>query len=292
MGRSGAPFFWRREASGLGSHHGRTAVGRGEGRRREGEGAILAGIDLFDARDYAAAETHFRAALAIVPDRASGLVNLAATLFHQGKFGEAIAVAGHATERDPRSPDGLITLGSALTAQGRPDDGLAAMERAVALAPDNPMALMGRASVLTELKRYDLAIADYRAVQRLDPAKVDLRGLLVVARMNACDWTGLAAETDALLAGVRAGTAHVNPFFLLAMPSTAADQLLCASATTRRDLPAAGAALPGRAIRPRSHPSRLRLRRLPPPPALLPHGRRVRASRPRCVRNHRHLVRP
>ena len=196
---------------------------------------FFAALDLFDARDYAAAEVRFRAALAIVPDRASGLINLSATLFRQDKFGEAIEVARRALTIEPDAVEALVALGSALVKQRRLDEALVAMERAVAAAPSDPTALMGRASVLTELRRYDLAIADYRAAQRIDPGKENLRGLLVTAQMQACDWTGLAGETDALLADIRRGKALANPFYLLTTPATAADQLLGARGMTRRD---------------------------------------------------------
>ena len=167
----------------------------------------------------------------------SGLINLAATLFRQDKYREAIEVAGRALERDSGAVEAWIVLGSALTTERRLDDALAAMERAVALTPSDPATLMGRASVLTEMKRYDRAIADYRATQRINPQEKDLHGLLVATRMHACDWEGLDAEMDTLLGGIRNGTELVNPFNLLAMPSTAADHLLCARGMTQRDYP-------------------------------------------------------
>ena len=199
---------------------------------------FLSALDLLDARDYAAGEVKLRAALALAPERVSVLTNLAAALFRQDKLVEACEVATRSVALDPNKVEGWLVLGSALNKRRLFDEALVAMESAVGAAPTSAAALMGRASVLTQLGHLGRAVADYQAAWRINPDEEDLRGLLVTARMQACDWTGLEDDTAALLADIRAGRTLVDPFSLLAMPSTPEDQLRCASAMVARDYPA------------------------------------------------------
>ncbi len=198
---------------------------------------FFAGLSAYEARAYASAETRFKAALAIVPGRLSALVNLAVMLFHQEKLTEAISVPDAALAIDPNDTEALVALGSAEAKLGHLTRAAAAMERAVATAPGNPMALMGRASVHLKLRQYDLAIADYQSVRRIDPSRETLAGQMVTAKINACDWRDLDADIARLLEGIRNGTDLVEPFYLLAVESSPADQLQCATATVRRNYP-------------------------------------------------------
>lgn len=207
------------------------------------------GLDSLDAKDFITAETEFKAALAIVPGRLSALINLAAALYQQEKLGEAIVVAQRALAQDANAAEALLALGSAHAKLGNLDAASAAMQRAVACAPGDPLMLMGRASVFLKLKRYDLAIADYEAARRMDPGRGGLLGLLVKAKMHACDWNGLATAVEQLLEGIRWGREFAEPFMLLAARSTPADQLSCATATVQRDCPPQPALWHGAAYR-------------------------------------------
>ncbi len=197
---------------------------------------FFAALDLLDAKDFAAAETELRAALAIVPDRVSALSNLAVALFQQDNLADAIATAERATQLAPEDYEGWLVLGSALAASGDLDQALSAMNRAVAAAPHEPRTLLGRASIESAAKRYDRAIADCRAAIRSGGTDEAL-GRLVAAQMNACDWTDIDALTDTYIAGIRDGSLRGEPFAFLALPSGPADQLLFARATTARDYP-------------------------------------------------------
>jgi predicted O-linked N-acetylglucosamine transferase (SPINDLY family) len=194
-------------------------------------------LDLLDRKDYAAAEIRLRDALRIVPDRISALTNLSAALLRQDKAEEAIEVARRSVTLAPENVEGWLVLGSSLSKERQLDGALTAMDRAVALGPNSAQMWMGRATVLTELKRYDAAIADFETARRLNPAEPELGGLLVSAKMHACDWRNLKDETAALLSDLRNGSAVSNPFMVLAMPSTSADQLACAARYTAREYP-------------------------------------------------------
>lgn len=195
-------------------------------------------IDLADAKDYPGAEERLRAALRIVPDRVSALTNLAVALLGQGKVLEAIEIANRSVVLAAKNVDGWLALGSSLGKARLLDDALNAMNEAVRIAPGNARVWAGRASVFTEQKRFDLAIADLETAIALGPAERDLRGLLVSARMQACDWAKLQADADAFFDKLHHGAAISNPFMTLALPSSPADQLLCASGFAAQEYPA------------------------------------------------------
>ena len=204
---------------------------------------FFAGVAAFETHDYATAETQFRAALAIVPDRVSALVNLAVVLLRQEMLTEAVEVAQQALAVDPNSWDALLAMGSALAELGDSPSAVAAMDRAVSIAPTEPLALMARAAVYLRLRRYDLAIADCEAVRHIDPDRDKLLGLLVLAKTSICDWRNLHQDVEAMLHAIRAGTALDQPFALLSTWSTPSDQLACAAAVVKREYPPAASSL-------------------------------------------------
>jgi len=206
--------------------------------QEQAKALFFQGIALFDAADFAGAEARLRAALAIVPDRPSALSNLAAALVKQDKLAEAVEVASRATAIDPAGAVAWVTLAGALTRLRRREEALAAAEGAVTAAPQSATALMARASTYGELRDYARAIADYEAAYAINPNEAGLLGLLLAAKMHACEWRGIEALAAELLAGIRADTATADPFALLAVPqATARDHLLCARATIRREAP-------------------------------------------------------
>jgi predicted O-linked N-acetylglucosamine transferase (SPINDLY family) len=194
-------------------------------------------LDLLDAKDFGAAETRLREALRIVPDRVSALTNLSVALLSQDKTDEAVATAQRAVDLAPDNVEGWLALGSSLSKQKQLDPALVAMQRAVELAPASAIAWKGQATVLIELKAYDRAVSALEKAARIDPAEEDVRALLVSAKMQACDWQGLMEETNALLQDIRSGATVSNPFMVLAMPATAADQLTAAARYAARDYP-------------------------------------------------------
>ena len=196
------------------------------------------GLALFDAADFAGAEAKLRGALAIVPDRPSALTNLAGVLVQQERLDEAVAFARRATEVDPASSEGWITLSAAQGMQREVEAALASAERAVAAAPGSALSLMARAAALSELRRHDLAVADYLAARKINPHEKGLLGVLVAAKMQDCQWQGLAGGITELLEGVRQGTERVKPLTMLSLPgATLADQARCAAEVVARECP-------------------------------------------------------
>jgi predicted O-linked N-acetylglucosamine transferase (SPINDLY family) len=90
-------------------------------------------------------------------------------------------------------------------------------------------AWLGHGNVYTELKQYDNAFAAYDRALSLDPDLKYVEGLRLISKMHLCDWTNLEEEIHRLLARTQ-DQKPATPFVLLSIPSSATDQLRCATA--------------------------------------------------------------
>lgn len=138
------------------------------------------GLDCYRAGDFAAAEQHYRASLALVPGRASTLVNLAATLLRLARPQDALAVADTALAAEADSTDALLHRGTALAELGRLTEALATFERLLALDPLHTPAWSSKGSLLRELQRPAEAAQAFREAQRLG-AEPDLHAYYLAA---------------------------------------------------------------------------------------------------------------
>ncbi len=145
----------------------------------------------------------YREAIRLKPEFAEAHNNLGLALNQQGRREEAIACYLAALRSMPDAAGIHANLGAAFTALGRTEEALACFDRAVALAPD-----------------HDFLLGD-----RLH------------ARMHLCDWNGIEDDFRKLLDGVIEGKPVSTPFPLLAIPSSAAQQLRCATIYAGRQVP-------------------------------------------------------
>jgi protein O-GlcNAc transferase len=199
------------------------------------------------------------------PANADALYYLALISCQHGRFEEGAEFARKSLASDPNQARSHVILGRALHALGRNDDALSSFDRAIALAPELAPAHANRADVLSKIGRnaealdsYDRAlalapdsVADWMnravaliALDRHDEAVIsfdrgfaldpnfaqadDFRAPLLLSKLRICDWTDLAAETEELLAMVRAEKPLSLPYAIVAIPSSPAEQLQCA----------------------------------------------------------------
>ena len=130
---------------------------------------FFAGLDSFDAGDYAAAEARFREALALAPERSSLLANLAGAVLRQGRVDEALALAERALARDGDNATALAIAATAEHALGRFAAALAIFDRLVALSADDAAIWAERGDVLAALARWDEARESYDRALALGP---------------------------------------------------------------------------------------------------------------------------
>ena len=199
------------------------------------------------------------------PANADALYYLALISCQHGRFEEGAELARKSLASDPKQARSHVILGRALHALGRNDDALSSFDRAIALAPELAPAHANRADVLSKigrnaealdsydralalapdsvadwmnrgvaliaLNRHDEAVSSFDRGFALDPDFAqadDFRAPLLLSKLRICDWTDLAAETEELLAMVRAEKPLGLPYAIVAIPSSPAEQLQCA----------------------------------------------------------------
>ncbi len=147
-----------------------------------------------------------------------------------GRHDEALAAFDRARLLKPDSAEAWLDCGNSLVELKRHDEAFGAYDRALALVPDLAAAWLGRASVFVEFKRFADAFAAYDKALSLDPelAVHFAAGHRLYAKLSICDWNELDAEMTYLLSMLREHKPVSYPFPILSMPSTPADQLLCA----------------------------------------------------------------
>jgi len=111
-----------------------------------------------------------------------------------------------------------------LAALGRHDAALESYDAALTLSPDSAGIHNNRANTLAVLKRYAEAAQSYRRALHLDPHVPFLRGSLIHARLQVCDWSGLAEDVDDVTTRVARGEQAAPPFEVLLLADSPALQ--------------------------------------------------------------------
>nr|WP_280176747.1 tetratricopeptide repeat protein [Rhodoplanes serenus] len=201
------------------------------------------------------------AALALESARTDALVARGGLLGQLGRFPEALAAYEQVAAAKPDAPEPWLGCGKTLGELKRHDEALAAFDRALSLRPDLPEALQGRGTTLAALGRFaeareawgraavpaatvetwvvgaDIAsasrdfagaLAAFDAALAIDPDLELVPGARLQTRLQLCDWTNLDAEVARLLAAVRDGRRVAQPFNILVLSASPADQRRCA----------------------------------------------------------------
>ena len=250
------------------------------------------GAALFEAGRCDEAIASYDRALALKPDFAKALHNRVAALSRLMRYEEALATSDRLLALEPDNAGAHHNRGSALSSLMRFGEAVDAYSRALALKPDAVESLENRASVLAYLTRHDEAARDFAHVLVLDPDYTYVRGALQSSRQHCCDWRDYDDAVARLAADAEAGKRVSDPFPFVTTTWSAPAQLRCAQTWVAGQAAAGGnAAVARRALRARPHPRRLPLRGPPRACDGVPAGGRVRASRPRAVRDDRRVVR-
>lgn len=122
------------------------------------------------------AESLYRQAHALVPDRLSVSGNLAAVLAAQGRYAEARKFCDLVLSIEPDHIDCLMVLASCTREEGNWGSALQLLQRLATLQPDHVEVHSNLGIVLGDLKRSDEALRSFDRALTLDPAHV---GVLV-----------------------------------------------------------------------------------------------------------------
>jgi protein O-GlcNAc transferase len=159
----------------------------------------------------------FDKAVALKPDYLEAHFNRGILLVELRRLTEALASFDRTAALQPAFPDVHVSRGSLLIELGRFNDALESLARAVALRPGDPHTHLSRATVFLKMKRYAEAIQEY---ERVTAVKPDLRfalGFQQHCKTQICDWGGLDADIERLVAGVRSGASVSSTLHVLAV---------------------------------------------------------------------------
>jgi predicted TPR repeat methyltransferase len=127
---------------------------------------FFAALGRQQAGDLAEAERGYRASLALVPGRASTLINLAAVQLRLARPVDALASADAALAAEHGSVDALLHRATALAQLCQPREALATFQRLLAIDPHHAAAWSGCGTVLREAGRLDEAADAFREALR------------------------------------------------------------------------------------------------------------------------------
>jgi protein O-GlcNAc transferase len=177
---------------------------------------------------YEQAFAAYDKALALKPDLAGAWIGRGNVFFELGRCEEAYAAYDKALAIKPDLAEAWLGRANVCSSLKRYEQAFAAYDKALALKPDFADALVSRASAHFELRQFQEAFSDYDKSFRLNPTLRYAEGNRLHMKMYLCDWTDFEAECSRLLSTVTNGTAVSQPFSILAIPSSSADQLRCA----------------------------------------------------------------
>ena len=159
----------------------------------------------------------FDKAVALKPDYLEAHFNRGILLVELRRLTEALASFDRTAALQPAFPDVHVSRGSLLIELGRFNDALESLARALALRPGDPDTHLSRATVFLKMKRYAEAIQEY---ERVTAVKPDLRfalGFQQHCKTQICDWGGLDADIERLVAGIRSGATVSSTLHVLAV---------------------------------------------------------------------------
>jgi predicted O-linked N-acetylglucosamine transferase (SPINDLY family) len=175
------------------------------------------------------AETQYRKALKLSPDHAEAHNNLAAILQGQGLLEEAVVHARQALAFKPTDADAYFNLGIILQEQGSLEEAMTLLQQALALNPGHAEAHTHLGLTLQDSGRREEAVLHYQQALALKPGYAEAENQLLHQRQRLCDWEGLEALFDRQRVILREQpSANIPPFTILSIPTSPAEQLLCA----------------------------------------------------------------
>lgn len=197
-------------------------------------GLILHETDRLDE-----AEACFRRVIALDPTDSDALFHLGALLQRTMRFAEAADTFRAALRCAPDNPHLWMRLGDLGISGNTPDslrEAAHCFDRAAELQPRFADAHFNLGHVNALLGRHDDALRSYRTALELQPDSPACQAGLLTQMQHVCDWSRFDE-----LSGLRRSNAlrrseadpPPDPFGLLSLPSTLAEQLACARAYSR-----------------------------------------------------------
>jgi protein O-GlcNAc transferase len=183
---------------------------------------------LRELKRYDDALTAYNTALALKPDLAEVWLGRGNVYVDLNRYDDALTAYERALALKPDLAGAWLGCGNVFIGLMRYDTSLAAYDKALAVKPDLAEAWFGRGAALAALSRHDEAFAAYDKALAVEPDSDYAPDTRLLAKLSLCDWNNLQTETAQLLSMIRKRIPARMPSSLLAVSSSAEDQLQCA----------------------------------------------------------------
>ncbi|MBE0705419.1 MAG: tetratricopeptide repeat protein [Afipia sp.] len=190
-----------------------------------------------EAGDLVNAERNLRKAIAFDPQSSLAHSNLAAVYRRMKLYDQAKAAADQALRINPNEWMALINRGNVFLARNFLDQAKADYERAIALFPSSVEAWTGLANSLLEMKRYQEAIPLLENIVKENLESETFRGRLFVAKMMISDWSHYEKDQAECISAISENPAHATPYDSIIVTQAPGQQLACAIAYTKANIP-------------------------------------------------------
>jgi protein O-GlcNAc transferase len=169
-------------------------------------------------------------AVAISPDFADAWHNRAGALCELKELEAALASSDRAIALKPNFPEAFDCRGNILKGLERVEDAIASYDQALALRSSYVGALVNRGTAFLQLDRHEEALANFERALTL-PGACDLKffvGTHLHIRMCLGNWAQFAEQCALVKGAMARGSVAMEPFQLLALPSSGQEQRQCA----------------------------------------------------------------
>lgn len=190
------------------------------------------GLDLTYLGNYIEATASFESAIQLRPDFIEAYQNLGVAFNELKLYEKALHTFLNALHLSPNNADVLTGMGSSLIGLKRYTDAEDVLRKAIEIDNNNSQAHYNLGVLYSDTQKYVDCISAYSKSLKLDNHIKWLQGLLLFAKMQICDWNDYSTATNELLCSVNNKTKCATPFTLLGLPSSLAEQKLCAEIYT------------------------------------------------------------
>ena len=180
----------------------------------------------------------YQRAIELKPDYAKAHHYRAYVLRRVRRLEDALAASARALALDPNYVAAVIGKGHTLYELNRPAEAVAAYEQALRIEPDCIEGLGSRARVLVDAGQPEEATKSLERILEIAPETgaefTHTLGMLLNARLTACDWRDYASLTARLQAGITDGTRLTPPSLYTASGLSPQAHLRCARSFVER----------------------------------------------------------
>jgi protein O-GlcNAc transferase len=188
---------------------------------------------LMELKRFEEALASYDKALKLEPNYVNALKNRGNALLELKHYEDAFESLGRALAMRPNDPELLFGCGRALQESKAYDKAVVALDKALEIEPRHAKALYHRGQALIVLNRVTDAIADFKRLLAVQPDHPNGFASLLSCYAQSCDWPQVTRMTRDLERRLDDSRFIIQPFQLLSVPSTPAQQLKCAKASIR-----------------------------------------------------------